>query len=359
MGKDLEQRFREFVNKLGVEFDTAEEVMDLIVKNQEERASKKEDFLKTYKSKLPLRPSSALACGRKLTYELFNFSDKSNYPVAPMSIRQERIFKAGDVFEEFELNRLSDYHGLEITHRQQALTIGTIDGREIRGAIDAILWKGGRAERKPYLLDIKSITTFKYREVVERCYPKIENFAQLCLYGLSPGYKEIMDMEEVEEVDRKAALFYVNKDSLEYHMIEFYPNQEVFDAIMSRFNKLYKTYKEGNLAPRDYVKRDKYPCGKYCSFFKYCQEKPDPDLKLEVPDSVKLTGDNETDIYNLWHNVGESSTYVKDDSVITIEPLVTKWTLNVEKQEGSEAKSAVVKSKKVPKKSRTNNKAKA
>lgn len=330
MSKDLEQRFRAFVNSLGVQFDTAEELMDIVVENQAERAEKKESFLKTFKAKLPLRPSSALACGRKLTYELANFENKDNYPVAPMSIRQERIFKAGDVFEEFELSRLADYKGLEITHRQLPLLIGDIDGYQIRGAIDAILWKGGRGAKMPYLLDIKSVTTYKYKDIVENVAPKIENFAQLCLYGLSKSYTELMDAEEVPVENRKAALFYVNKDNLEYHMIEFVPNQQVFDKIMSRFNHLYKIFKEGKLAPRDYTKRDKYPCGKYCSFFKYCQESADPDLKLEVPDSVKLTGESDTDIYNLWHAVGESSTYTHKGKIIRIEPLTTKWSLKVE-----------------------------
>ena len=330
MSKDLEQRFRAFVSSLGVSFESAEALMDIIVENQAERAEKKETFLKTFKSKLPLRPSSALACGRKLTYELANFENKDTYPVAPMTVRQERIFKAGDVFEEFELSRLADYKGLEITHRQLPLQIGSIDGYQIRGAIDAILWQGGRAAKKPFLLDIKSVTTYKYRDIVENIAPKIENFAQLCLYGLSDSYRELMDAEEVALEDRKAALFYVNKDNLEYHMIEFMPNQQVFDAIMGRFNKLYKIFKEGKLAPRDYTKRDKYPCGKYCSFFKYCQEGADPDLNLEVPEGFKLTGDGDTDIYNLWHTVGESSTYTQQGKIIRIEPLTTKWSLKVE-----------------------------
>lgn len=336
--KSLEDRIKAFLAKIGMEFKSSTDIRSTYEANLLDRAEKREAFLKTYQPSFPLRPSSAAQCGRRLYYELKNYYEKGSVPTEPLPLRTQRIFKAGELFEGFELDQIASFHNMRITHRQERLLIAQLDGEDMYGSIDGILWLD---DKTPYLIDIKSITTYKFKEIVKSKQPPIGYAGQLSLYGTSPGYKKLMDELGVDEANRKAAIFFVNKDSLEFEIIEFVPDPKLASAIISRFKSIFSAYKEDAEPPRDFARIGSFPCS-YCAFKDKCLSQ-DEDKALEVSDETldKICGlDEEEAILELWHGTGTSSSYVAPSGRrATIEPLTTKWKLSVDPSAEQESKN--------------------
>ena len=341
--KNLDERFLEFLDRIGVKFETATDLASDYETGMGERIKRKEEFMKTFAPSFPLRPSSSLACGRRLFYELTNFYKAGTYPVEPMGHRQERIFKAGDLFEEYELSRLESMHNFKITHRQQRIEVATIGSEVVRGSIDALLWHN---DGEVYLLDIKSITTYQFKEVKDMVSPKITNVAQLSLYACSPGFQALMQELGVKKV--RCALFYVNKDNLDYTIIKFDPNPKLYLALIKRFSAIYNQYIKGTLPPRDFA-TTRYPCS-YCAFKSYCQPQSDPDLTIKVDDPKEELSEEELILY-LWQ-YGDSSTYESDLYTYSIEQLATKWKAVVKEKESGKVKKKKAASDEKPKRAR-------
>lgn len=327
--KNVAARFEDFVAQLGIKFGPATEVVKAYNKGLQERLNLKDKFLGTWRPTLPLRPSSALACQRKLFYELENFYQPGRHTIKPTDIRQSRIYKAGDIFEEYELSQLESLHNIKITHRQHRLKITTIGGEQIQGSIDGLLWL---TPEYPYLIDIKTITTYQYKDIERTFKPKMSNVAQLSLYACSEGFKELMGTLGVTSTP-KCALLYINKDSLQYTIVQFDPNEKLAKGIIQRFKKIYEAGLKHEVPARDFVETDSFPCGRYCSFFELCQgggSDPDKNIKLEKDPDVSQP--EEDVILDLWQ-FGDSSTYESPSYKFEVTRLKTKWSLEVEQKE--------------------------
>lgn len=338
---NLTNRFKAFLQDIKQEFYIPDELMTTITTGYAKQNEAKEAWLRTYKSKIPIRPSNALTCGRKLWYEMKNFQKPGSYPTPPMSVRQSRVFSAGDMFENFELKKLSSIHNLKISHRQESFKIMRVDGQDITGSIDALLWKD---DKSPVLLDIKTITTYQYSDLLQAERPKPENFAQLTLYFHSKGYQEfIKELNLQREPDNQidfekltCGLFYINKDTLEYFLVEFRPDKQVFDMLIKRFEKILEAAKTDEPLPRDFVAPDKFPCGKYCAFQKYCIKTDRADKAVIIADDFNVKRSDVDIIYELWQRYGSSSVYENATHTLTVKPLATKWSLVIEEKPSPE-----------------------
>lgn len=327
---DLDKKFEKIVQARGIKFKEALEITEIYRELQQERFAAKQQFLNTYRPRFPMSPSSALTCGRKLYYELCNFEKPNTFPTRPQAIHTNRVFEAGEIFETFEIGKLNQCKRFKVTHQQQRLNIGNINGLSITGSIDGILW----LDDKPYaLLDIKSSNTYKFASIKDSNVPNMSNFAQLSLYGCSKDFIDLWAQLGGDVENIKCILFYVNKDSLATHLVEFSPSKHVADLVLQRFNRLYKAFQEKKMPPRDYVKTG-YPCGRYCTFSDICFPKngvADPALEIEVPSDFDLEDLAEEDaIASLW-SLGESSTYVQGDTRFEVELMKTKWKLHTTK----------------------------
>jgi hypothetical protein len=351
MSKDINGRFEDFLKQVGVTFSNSDPLLKAYESGLNERMKLKDKFLKSYRPTFPLRPSSALTCGRKLYYELDNFYEPGKHPTEPTDIRMSRVFKAGDIFEEYELSQIESLHNLKITHRQHRLAIATVGGEQITGSIDALVWLKG----KPYLLDIKTSSTYQFRDIDKKTAPKLSNVAQLSLYATSPGMAELMTSLGFEGLIPDCVLMYINKDSLQYSFIEFTPNKKLAQSLVKRFEKIYNLRAEGQVPPRDFAKTTDYPCGRYCAFFELCQGKNDPALNIQLDKDPDVGQEEEELLLDLWQ-FGDSSSYESPGYRFAVTKFKTKWSVAVTEKE----KVEVVEEKADEKKSRrkTNRKAK-
>jgi len=277
----------------------------------------------------PLRPSSAASCSRKLYYQLSEYFEPSKRVIEPFNIRSNRVFAYGHQIERFELKQIEDTHALSVQYKQEYLEIAKIKGMSIVGSLDAVIWV--KRKKQPYLCDVKSINTYGFARIEQSTFPKVDNIVQLNMYLCSPGFKALMEKHDIDHMKVKGLLVYCDKNSQAFEWIEFLPSQELFDATIQRFERIYESYKEGTPPCRDFVMRGRtsFPCG-YCQYREtLCQGQPDPDKKLEVGFDLNLDAEEEDIIHTLWHRCGESSTYVYKDKLLEVEQLKTKWKLKI------------------------------
>jgi hypothetical protein len=203
-----------------------------------------------------LRLSASGKCGRQLAYAMHYPEERE-----ALTSRALNVFALGDVIHAVERALISQVTELQAVERRVYFDV--TDEIQVAGHIDGIITVNG----EPMILDIKSINTRGFKEVVEgEVRPDYQ--AQLQAYldasGVSSG-----------------VLWFYNKDTSHRHATVLKYNKTIVREVRERFQRVinstpsdlpdreYKAQAEvsrGKMTGREYLP---WQCG-YCPFVERC-----------------------------------------------------------------------------------------
>ena len=252
---------------------------------------------------MPLRPSAAGSCTRKLTFEMMEYMGKATYKKPLFTPPVYRLLELGSSIEYHVIKLLGMIEGVEIKYKQQCLSYGRLTSTVnpkisymIEGSIDlCIVTKDSKIvadikSKKDYAAGpfktnwgetTKKLKAMKTVEAVsdrhfrvadlpaflkELSDPFFEaNFRQLNFYAFMGNWLADRGFKE-------AAIVQYNKNTSEMRQITFKPSLDVFNETERRFQSALDGAVLGDplTIKRDYEKG--HVVCRYCPFEKVCNK---------------------------------------------------------------------------------------
>lgn len=245
---------------------------------------------------MPLRPSSAGHCTRKLAFELAEYRGLAKYPVELRSPAIDRLLALGHSIEWHLLQQMRIIDLFKVRYTQQVVSFFKLNEKEwLEGSIDMVVWseqwkavgdvksKGDKfanyysskwEKDTDKLASMESVTqispTAFWVEDLDAFLEELDdpffadNFYQLNLYANSEFLKE-------RNVDHAFILQY-NKNDSRIREVRFKPSTTVFEKVRAKFLTIIDAVdvqKDPLKAPRDYESRSSFRC-KYCAYKTPC-----------------------------------------------------------------------------------------
>jgi len=204
------------------------------------------------------RLSNSGKCPRQMAYNLFYPDEREE-----LSARALNVFIHGDLLHEKERQLIRQV--THLTRVEERVELKVNNDLTVIGHIDGIIY----IDKKPMILDIKSINTRGFKEAVDG-FPRPDYIAQVNGYMAATGTD-------------KAVLWMYNKDTSHRAALIIDRDEEVIEGVKERFlsvknsnldnlpDRMYEPQEEisrGKLTGREYLP---WQCG-YCPFVARCWE---------------------------------------------------------------------------------------
>lgn len=315
----------------------------------------------------PLRPSAAGSCGRKLAYELMEYSGKAKYEQEPMEPDTYRLLNLGHSVEYSALRNFEAIPAFKLRYKQQALTMfklpaaGEFPERLIEGSLDVVLW----SDKYKCVLDVKSTKdgwsvayksrwddtlakysrmkslvklseTAFYADDLEAFLVEldgdfvVDNMLQLNLYACSDFLVE-------RGVDHAVILKY-NKNTSQQYELRFRPSPKMAQVTQDKFNRVYQAIGTG--AGPEAVKQDASLGSMRCAFCPYSKQCWNEDSlkawfkgmpKKDWPKDASYISSDMPQLFSMFERAAEADSvrakYERDILTVLVEKGITKVRL--------------------------------
>jgi len=228
----------------------------------------------------PISPSQVMACGRKLGFQLLNYEKPGTVPEVSSGVRLLLILDQGHRTEACVFDWVSKVPDLEVILMKERLDIEKFDDSfTLTGEIDRFVIDN--KTKRLYISDCKSANTHKFKRIVQSGLPDESHYFQIQMYLHSQWARD--------KNITHGMIYYDNRDTKEWHIMEFPYNPEAAEAGIARLKEIYKS--KGAVAPQqEYLFGDNWQCDPlYCNFHNVCYSGIRPDNCIELDTAEAIT----------------------------------------------------------------------
>lgn len=252
--------------------------------------------------RFPISPSTVSNCQRKTYYELVNYNNPGTIPFNNFGLRQLLVFDFGDRTEEMVGEWLKKVPSISMLEKPGRIEIVKLGNTTITGEIDyAFLDKETNIK---YIADSKTVADYTFKDIERTLTPKDSNYFQLQLYLASPWARE--------NGFTKGLLYYTNKNTQQWLLLEFDFDEE---AVKYAISRLAKPLLADKVLDREFVYGRTWQCNPlYCSFHSYCYSFYDSNIsstyQITELDTVLEEAKDEPEIIKCLWSYGDHSDYI-------------------------------------------------